>query len=217
MQKVQIMQKTRNFFIGVVFALLIPFNVLAQMAPWEEGKHYSIIAEKATAKPEVKEFFSFWCPACYSFEPIVAQMKTKLDDDVKFEKVHVNFMRFNGSEVQDAATKGMMIARSLKKGDTLNAAIFNYIHQQRAVITGIEDIRSVFLVNGVDAEDFDKQAKSFSVNSLVTRNNNTVNDYRQHLSGVPNFIVNGKYQATFTRDMTADDIIDLVVWLSKQS
>lgn len=207
----------QKYFIGLLFALFIPFHALAQMVPWEEGKHYSVIAEQATAKPEVKEFFSFWCPACYSFEPIVAQMKTQLNEDVKFEKVHVNFMRFNGSEVQDAATKAMMIARSLKRDDELNGAIFNYIHQQRAVITGIDDIRSVFLVNGVAAEDFDKQAKSFSVNSLVTRNNNTVTDYRQFLSGVPNFIVNGKYQATFTRDMSADDMVNLVVWLSQQS
>lgn len=206
----------QKYFIGLVFALMIPFNALAQMVPWEEGKHYSVIAEEATAEPEVKEFFSFWCPACYSFEPIVAEIKAQLNEDVKFEKVHVNFMRFNGPEVQESATKAMMIARSLKKGDELNAAIFNYIHKQRATITGLDDLKRIFVVNGVDAETFDKQAKSFSVNSLVTRNNNTINDYRQHLSGVPNFIVNGKYQATFTRDMSKDDIVNLVLWLSKQ-
>lgn len=206
----------QKYFIGLALALFIPFSALAQMVQWEEGKHYEVIAEQATAKPEVKEFFSFWCPACFSFEPIVAQLKTQLSDDVKFEKIHVNFMRFNGSEVQDDATKAMMIGRSLKKGDELNSAIFNYIHQQRATVTGLDDLRNVFVVNGVDGEEFDKQAKSFSVNSLVTRNNNAVADYRQHLTGVPNFIVNGKYQAIFARDMSADDIVNLVVWLSQQ-
>jgi len=205
-----------KYFIGVALALFIPFSALAQLVQWEEGKHYNVIAEEATAKPEVKEFFSFWCPACYSFEPIVAQIKAKLPEDVKFEKVHVNFMRFTGPEVQDAATKAMMIARTMKNEDELNARIFDSIHRQRAVITGLDDIRSVFLVNGVDAESFDKQAKSFSVNSLVKRNNNTVNDYRDNITGVPNFIVNGKYQAVFSREMSRDDMVNLVVWLSTQ-
>ena len=36
----------------VVLTLLLPFTALAQ---YEEGKHYEVIAEQATAKPEVKE------------------------------------------------------------------------------------------------------------------------------------------------------------------
>ncbi|MFC4700441.1 thiol:disulfide interchange protein DsbA/DsbL [Glaciecola siphonariae] len=206
----------QKYVVGLIFALLVSFNALAQMVPWEEGKHYQIISEEATKKPEVKEFFSFWCPACYSFEPIVAQIKAKLDDDVKFDKVHVNFMRFTGPDVQDDATKAMMIARSLKQSDAMNAAIFNYIHQQRATVTGLDDLRKVFIVNGIDAADFDKQAKSFSVNSLVARNNNAIDEYRQHINGVPNFIVNGKYQVILARDLSADDYANLVVWLSEQ-
>lgn len=207
----------QKYFIGLVLALCIPFTALAQMVQWEEGTHYKVIAEEATAKPEVKEFFSFWCPACYSFEPVVAQIKTKLAEDVKFEKVHVNFMGFTSADVQDDVTKGMMIARSLKQSDQLNAAIFNYIHRQRATISGIDDVRSLFIVNGVSEEDFDKQAKSFSTNSLVARNNNTVAEYRSNINGVPNFIVNGKYQVILARGMSADDYADLVVWLSQQS
>jgi thiol:disulfide interchange protein DsbA len=206
----------QKYFIGLALALLIPFSAFAQMVPWEEGKHYNVIAEEVTKKPEVKEFFSFWCPACYSMEPIAAQMKKQLGEDVKFEKVHVNFMRFTGPVVQDDATKAMMIGRNLDMSDQLNGAIFNYIHEQRATVTGLDDLRRVFVVNGVDAEAFDKQAKSFSTNSLVTRNNNAIEEYREHLTGVPNFIVNGKYQATFSRGMTADDMVNLVVWLSQQ-
>jgi thiol:disulfide interchange protein DsbA len=195
----------------------VPFQAMSQLALWQEGKHYTVIAEEATAKPVVTEYFSFWCPACYSFEPLVAQMKLKLPEDVAFDKVHVNFMRMAGPEVQDAATKGMMIARALKMDEQLVGAIFNYIHRQKAIITGLDDIRKIFIVNGVDAEAFDKQAKSFSINSMVTRNNNKVAEKREFINGVPNFIVNGKYQAIMTREMSADDMVNLVVWLSQQS
>ncbi len=42
--------------------------------------------EKAPSKPALKEFFSFWCPACYSFEPLVKKIKEGLGEDVKFTK-----------------------------------------------------------------------------------------------------------------------------------
>jgi len=207
----------KKVLFTLVFAMLLPFQALSQAALWQEGKHYNVIAETATAKPVVTEYFSFWCPACYSFEPIVAQMKQQLPEGVAFDKVHVNFMRMAGPDVQDAATKGMMIARALKMDEQLVGAIFNYIHNQKAIITGLDDIRNIFIVNGVDEDEFDKIAKSFSVNSMVTRNNNKVQEKRQFISGVPNFIVNGKYQAVFTREMSVDDMINLVVWLSQKS
>ena len=56
--------------------------------------------------------------------------------------------------------------------------------------------------------------KSFAVNSMLKKNNKAIEQFRRHVSGVPNFIVNGKFQAQFTRDMTPDDMVDLIVFLS---
>ncbi|WP_026376317.1 thiol:disulfide interchange protein DsbA/DsbL [Aestuariibacter salexigens] len=205
----------KKLFALLLLTLLLPLQACAQ-EQWQEGTHYEIISDEATAQPEVMEFFSFWCPACFRFEPLVGQIKQQLADDVKFTKVHVNFMGFTGPDVQDAATRAMMVARALKKEEAMNQAIFNYIHVQRSTITGLDDLRNIFIVAGVEPEDFDKMAKSFGINSQLQKNNKLIDDYRSHLRGVPNFIVNGKYQAKFTRDMTADDIVDLIVWLSKQ-
>ncbi|WP_100656192.1 thiol:disulfide interchange protein DsbA/DsbL [Alteromonas flava] len=205
----------KKLFLGLLLATVLPLQACAQEL-WQEGKHYRVISETATDKPVVTEFFSFWCPGCYRFEPLVDQIKAKLPADTKFDKVHVNFMGFTGPETQEEATRAMMIARAVKQEDKLNAAIFNYIHQQRATIAGRDDLRKIFIVNGVDAAEFDKLASSFGVNSMVQKNNKQIEAFREYVTGVPNFIVNGKYQATFTRDMTADDIVDLIVWLSKQ-
>ena len=183
---------------------------------WKEGEHYVVINEEATAKPEIKEFFSFWCPHCYNFEPLVAQIKNKMDPEVKFEKVHVNFMGFTGPNVQNDATRAMMVGRSLKKELALNTAIFNKIHVQRRAVTGLDDLQQIFAENGVSAEEFTKMAKSFGVSSMLQKNNKAIEQYRRHIKGVPSFIVNGKYQAKFTRDMDNNDIVNLIVWLSKQ-
>ena len=205
----------KKLFSILLITLLLPLSVNAA-DQWQEGKHYKVISDKATAKPEVKEFFSFWCPACYRFEPLVKSIKAGIDKDVKFTKVHVNFMQFTGPDVQEDATKAMIIARAMKKETELNAAIFNYIHQQKSTVSNLKDLRSVFIINGVEPEEFDKMAKSFSVKSLVNKNNKEIAKFRKNLNGVPNFIVNGKYQAQFTREMTTDDIVNLIIWLTKQ-
>ena len=206
----------KKMLLGLTLAFLLPIQACAQLAQWQEGKHFKIINDTATSEPVITEFFSFWCPACFNFEPLVAEIKGKISADTKFNKVHVNFMGFAGPEVQDDATRAMMIARAVKNEDALNAAIFKYIHRQRGTITGLADVRNIFLINDVDAAEFDKLATSFGVNSMVQKNNKEIEKFRQHLSGVPNFIVNGKYQAQFTRDMTPDDIVNLIVWLSQQ-
>ncbi|MET1218279.1 MAG: thiol:disulfide interchange protein DsbA/DsbL [Glaciecola sp.] len=208
------MKKILISSVLAISTLLLSLSACAQVR-FVEGEHYQVISKTASAEPVVKEFFSFWCPHCYNFEPLVAQMKKKLDPSVKFEKVHVNFMGFAGRDLQDEVTTGMLIGRVLKREQALNTAIFNYIHRQRATIANAEDVRSIFLVNGVTAEEFDKTKKSFAVKNMLRKNNKTIDEFRRFVSGVPNFIVNDKYQATFTRDMTPDDMVDLIVYLSE--
>jgi thiol:disulfide interchange protein DsbA len=198
------------------FGLLLSSQAIAQVELWQEGKHYEVISETASKKPELKEFFSFWCPACFQYEPLVKQFKENLPQGVTFTKVHVNFMGLASRDNQDAATKAMMVARAMKDEVKYNTAVFNYIHRQRAPVTGFDDLRRIFVVNGADAEEFDKLAASFSVNSLVKRNNKNIDDFREHLTGVPTFIINQKFKPTFTNDMSVDDMVNLVVWLTKQ-
>jgi thiol:disulfide interchange protein DsbA len=72
-------------------------------------------------------------------------------------------------DAQNDATHAMMVARALKKEDTLNNAIFEYIHVQRSAVTGLKDSQNIFIVNGVEPENFDKLAKRFGVNSTLQK------------------------------------------------
>jgi len=210
------MKKIFNSVLLVIMTALVSLQASAQIR-FVEGEHYKIISNQATSKPEVKEFFSFWCPHCFNFEPLVAEMKKKLDPSVNFDKVHVNFMGFAGTDLQDDVTKAMMIGRAMKKSEQVNSAIFNYIHRQRGKITSSDDVRSLLSVSGIDPVEYDNMNKSFAVNSMLKKNNKAINEYRRFVKGVPNFIVNGKYQAQFTRDMTPDDMVDLIVFLSEMN
>lgn len=206
----------KKLVVWLGLLVLLPLQACAADTKWEEGTHYTVLNEAASAKPEVTEFFSFWCPHCYRTEPFVEMLKKKLGGKAEFNKVHVNFMPSAPVDVQEDATKAMMIARALKQSDSLNAAIFDYLHKQRASITGMKDLRNIFVINGIDGAEFDKLAKSFGVNSMFKKNQKTIDDYRAYVRGVPNFIVNGKYQVTFTRDMSVDDQLDLILWLTQQ-
>ena len=206
----------KKFALLLVMALLVPLQACAADAKWEEGTHYTVLDEPATDKPVITEFFSFWCPHCYQFESLVKDIKSKMSKDTQFNKIHVNFMGFTSTEIQDDATRAMMIARAIKQEDALNGAIFDYIHKQRASVTGLEDLRNIFVANGADKAEFDKMATSFGVNNMLKKNNKELDQFRQYVRGVPNFIVNGRYQAQFTSDMSKDDIVDLIVWLSNK-
>lgn len=206
----------KKLIAAFALIVLIPLQACAQVELWQEGTHYNVIANDASETPVIKEFFSFWCPACYRFEPIVELIKEKAPEDVKFTKVHVNFMGFAPQDVQDAATTAMLIGRVMKLDKKINGAIFDYIHGQKATISGMKDLRNIFVVNGVDPEKFDKLAAGFSIKSLLARNNKEIDNFRANLNGVPNFIVNDKYQAILARGMNADDYANLIIWLSQQ-
>jgi thiol:disulfide interchange protein DsbA len=205
-----------RFFAGLVLTMMVSLQACAQVELWQEGRHYEVISEQASKKPVVKEYFSFWCGACYQYEPLVKQFKANLPEGVKFSKIQVNFMGFTSRDIQDQATTAMMIARAMKEEEKYNAAIFNYIHKQRASITSLDDLRKIFMVNGADGEQFDKLASSFSVQSLVKRNNKDIADFREHVTGVPTFIVNDKFKVKFTNDMSVDDMSNLINWLTKK-
>lgn len=195
----------------IVFLFLTSFNTLAQ-SKWQEGTHYKVIAQKASAKPIVQEVFSFWCPACNAFETIVPQIKRALPPGIPFQKVHVNFNGSTSKDTQNDATAVMLASKALKTDALFNKALFNTIHQKRTKITSKADILAVYAATGSDALKLEKMMSSFGIRSQVAKNDKIARGVRS----VPTIIINEKYQAIFTRDMTPDQSVELISWLVKQ-
>ncbi|QOL26194.1 thiol:disulfide interchange protein DsbA/DsbL [Thalassotalea sp. LPB0316] len=179
--------------IGLFLLIAMPF--LANAAQYEEGKHYTVVSDKASKKPELREFFSFYCPHCFSFEPFMADIKKQLPADVAFERNHVDFLRMAPEDIQFMLTKGLVVAQQLDMEEKLVGAMFNYVQVQRAAFSSEKDLRNLFVLNGVDGEQFDKLMKSFNVNSQAKKMKKTQDYYgkRGAIKGVPAVIVNGKY------------------------
>lgn len=182
--------------LGLFSALIFSASVFA--VDLQEGVHYEVIDKKSsgTVKPEVKEFFSYYCPHCMTFEPLAKSLKEKSKKEgFKFVKSHVDFLRAAGPEIQFMLTKALVASERLK-APQVNDAIFNYIQKQRAAITSERDIRNIFVINGVDGEKFDKVFNSFAVTSAAKKMKKVQDEYSRKgiLTGVPTFVVNGKYK-----------------------
>jgi thiol:disulfide interchange protein DsbA len=201
----------KKIFPLIAMLLLVPLTAQAQNI-WQENVHYKVVAKERSAKPQVKEVFSFWCPACYRFENVAAQIKKTLPRDVSFIKAHVNFSGSASKETQNDATVAMLSARAMKDSARFNKALFDSIHQQRKRIEDLADMKDVYVKAGGDGDKFEKLSKSFGIKGQIAKNNKATLGVRS----VPTIIVNEKYQAVFGRDMTPDQFVKLIAWLLKQ-
>ena len=180
----------------VLLMPLLAFSMTAFAEKYTEGKQYTQVNETVSAKAEVREYFSFYCPHCLRFEPFMETVKKSLPEGVNFERNHVDFLRAASPEIQAMLTKSVVVAELLDMDKKLVGAVFNYIQVQRAVITSEKDIRNIFVLNGADGDKFDKLMKSFSVNSKAKslKMNQETMAKKGVLTGVPTIIVNGKYR-----------------------
>ena len=71
----------KKIFASLLMVILLPFA--AQAANYQEGNQYTKVSDQASKKPEVREYFSFYCPHCLRFEPFFANVKKNLPEGVK--------------------------------------------------------------------------------------------------------------------------------------
>ena len=77
-------------------ALAAAFSFSAQAQELTENKEYVVVeGQQRSAQPEVIEFFSFYCPHCYSFETqyhIPQKVAESLPEGTSFKQYHVDFL-----------------------------------------------------------------------------------------------------------------------------
>lgn len=190
----------KKLLAALVFAPVMAFASAAAPVQFQEGVHYDVIAEKATAKPEVLEFFSFYCGHCKAFEPFAQNLNKNLPKGVSLTKYHVDFLQAAPPELQQSLAKAYVIAKNAGQGDRIASAIFDYLHNQRATFSSEQDIRSLLVVNDIPAMLVDSGMVNPAVMAEVATMKNSQTQYTEAkvLRGVPTLLVNGKYQVKFS-------------------
>lgn len=171
-------------------ALTALFSVSVQAQDLTEGKQYiTVKGQQRTAQPEVIEFFSFYCPHCYSFEAqyhIPQKITEALPEGTSFKQYHVNFL----GRQSENLTRAWALAMAINAESKVKLPLFQAAQANK--LSSMDDIRKIFIANGISAEQFDGGINSFAVNGLIAKQQNLAEKYQ--VRGVPDFYVNGKYR-----------------------
>lgn len=185
------MTLTRRDFNRFLLAGLAGAALPVSAAPLQQGRDYELIQPPQLAespgKIEVLEFFSYGCPHCKDFHPLLMAWAAKLPKDVSFKRVPVTFGRA-------AWTNLARLYHSLQAtGDLtrLDMVVFRAIHEQRVNLYTDESISAWVQGQGVDAKRFAATFDSFAVNTQVARDEQLVKNYK--VQGVPLLTVAGRY------------------------
>jgi len=174
--------------------LCLPFAALA--AQFEVDNQYTVIDVDKSTSPQVTEFFSFYCPHCFKFEPVAKAIEQGLPEGAEFIKNHVNFLGGVSPQAQSNLSFAYLIAKQHGQAQSISDQIFKSIHVQRAPLTEMKDVKKLLEVNGIDSATFDQEIASMPVISAEQAMQNKQNKYSKlgALTGVPTFIVNDKYK-----------------------
>ncbi len=174
-------------FIAFVAATLLS----AFAAPSFAADPYTTIDPPLTAtskgKIEVIEFFSYGCPHCNDFHPLVSAWAAKLPKDVSFRRVPVSFNRAPWARLA-------RIYYALEStGDLakLDVAVFKAIHEERKNFGSDEDVVKWATEKGLDGKKFTDALGAFSIQSKVQRGDQEAAAAR--IQGVPALVVDGRY------------------------
>lgn len=185
--------------LALVFSL---FACFAQAAEPQVGRDYALASPPQNTmagkgKIEVIEFFSYACPHCKAFNPLVTQWVAKLPKDVVFRKVPVTF----GNKPWVVLSKlhyALDITGDLPR---LEEAVFQALHVERKFFRNDDEAVAWAVSKGVDGKKIAEAMSSFSTVSRLQRGDQEAAAFR--IEGVPTLAINGRYVVNSQLEHTA--------------
>jgi thiol:disulfide interchange protein DsbA len=179
--------------VSLVLAAMFSFSVLAEGFQYEEGTHYvKLEVPVKTKNPdliEVTEYFSYGCPHCYRFDPLIHDWEQNLREDVDFNRTPAIW----GVTGYELYARTYYTAEALGVLNKIHAPLFRAIHAERQRLLDLDSMARFVAQYGVDAEQFVKTFNdSFGVKAMYQQAIARQRVYRS--GGVPALIVNGKYR-----------------------
>lgn len=199
--------RTLALTLGALTALLLSS---APQAALEEGKNFITLAPPHPPnqhnKIEVVEFFSYGCPHCARFYPMISEWLAKLPHDVVFRRVPVGFGRdpwINLQRTYYALESTGDLAR-------LDGPLFRAIHEERKPLFDESSIAEWVGRNGGNADKFSTAYVSFGINNQTFQADQMAEDFQ--ISGIPALAVDGHYVAMVPAGLSeADGLKSLLV------
>lgn len=164
--------------------------VRAASGDLREGIDYVRIgAAQPQSQPgvEVVEFFSYGCPHCYAFEPVVSEWRSALPKDVHFRRVPVAF----GRPQWAALAKLYLAIESTGDLARIHADVFSAVHAKGSALVDEKSIVDWAAAHVADREKFIDMIRSFDVDAKAKRAEQTAASFG--VPGIPAMAVGGRY------------------------
>lgn len=192
----------KRLLLVALAVLLTPFSHAADL---QVGRDYTLIEpamqQSNPGKIEVIEFFSYGCPHCNDFNPLIKEWAAKAPADVVFRKVPVTFNRPQWTKLANIYY-ALETTGDLAK---LDSAVFNAVHIDHVNFNSDEKIADWAASKGANAKKVTDALGAFSMQSLIRRSDQDVAAAK--VSGVPAIVVAGRY---LVRNEGATSLADLV-------
>lgn len=203
------MGRTRGLMAGWLAAVALALFSMAfpAHAQLTIGRDYTVIepAQRTDdpAKIEVVEFFSYGCPHCSEFHPIVSKWAAQLPSDVVFKRVPISFGR------PQWALLGRLYYTLELTGDLarLDSAVFQALHGKGLKLIDDKSILDWAVSQGADAKKFSDAFKSFGIVSKTKRADQIAQEFK--IQGVPALAVNGRYMVVGQGIQSPADLLPL--------
>ncbi len=194
---------------------------------WTEGVQYFLVEPaRPTSVPrgkvEVTEVFSYACPACNAFQPVMHKLRQSLPPNAVLDYLPASF---NPNEDWPMFQQAYCTAQVLGIAERTHDAMFDAVWKTgelgvidpatqriRERLPTIEDAARFYNQRtGVPVDKFLSTAKSFVVDAKVRTDDDLVMAYR--VDRTPTIIVNGRYRLHVESAGDPDRLIELVNWL----
>jgi thiol:disulfide interchange protein DsbA len=197
----------------------------AQPVRWVAGKHYTVIPPQRTQVPagkiEVLEVFSYGCPACNTFRPIMKQLQTSLPKNAQLAYLPASW---NKAENWPLFQRAYITALTLGIAERTHEAMYDAIwttgelgivepgtQRLKTQLPSMEDTAKFYQrVAGVKPQDFINAAKSYGVDLKIRQAEAQIK--AMGVLSTPTLVVNGKYRIN-NDQMRTTEMVELVHFL----
>jgi thiol:disulfide interchange protein DsbA len=211
--------------LGVLTVMLAPLAQAAQT--WTEGTNYDVITPAQhtnvpAGKVEVMEVFSYGCPACNGFQPVIAALEHSLPANAQMVFLPASF---KPEEDWVMLQRAYFTAQALGISSRTHQAIFDAVWKNGELATvdpttgrlkipqpTIEDAAKCYeRLTGVKPDVFLATARSFNID--VKMKNADAQVLAMQVPGTPCIVVNGKYRVNLDSMHSQEDVISVVRYL----
>ncbi len=176
--------------LAAAFLIALALPAVAQTAAPQEGREYirfkNAMPVETGKKIEVLEFFSYGCPHCGEFEPILENWLKTLPADAAFRRVPVMF--------QDRwvpLAKEYYTLDALGEDARLSPEMFTAIHGKGVAMWNEKTFFDWVASHGIDRKKVEDMYNSFAIAGKMNRARQMAQSYG--VQSVPLIVIDGKF------------------------